>query len=394
MSVEHPDLLLSCGRGTDGGEREPSCCVTLPTVTVLIPVYNESAFIERALVTVLFQDYPEDRIEVLIADGGSTDQTVEYVSRVIAANPGRRIRLLKNPLRTAGAALNLMIREATGEILVRVDGHAEIAADYVRLCVQALITTHAVNVGGYVAAAGSGFMGEAIASALGSFWGNGGARYRSRRTFEATYVETVPFGAWWRSTFDRLGLFEEWRADEDDEFNARILDSGGDILLHPGIRARYMSRRTLASLARQYFQYGRLKCRVIARHPRQLRLRQVVPPALVLALLTAVMTEPLTDGQTPLILIAAVGYLLTLGIASAYIAFQARRPRYAMTLPTVFATLHLSYGTGALLGVAELLVDSLFARTRASQRRRRERRAERDMSRQAQRERGSLGGVG
>jgi hypothetical protein len=257
-----------------------------------------------------------------------------------------------------------MIREATGEIVVRVDGHAEIARDYVRSCVQALKTSDALNVGGCISTAGFGFMGGAIAAALGSFWGNGGARFRSRPADEAKYVDTVPLGAWRRETFDRLGSFEEWRVNEDCEFNARILDAGGRILLDPHIKATYFSRRSLRSLALQYFQYGRLKCRVIARHPRQLRVRQVAPPALVLMPLAALLTERLTEAHTPLLLIASVGYLFTIGIASVLAAFRARRPSYTLALPNVFATLHLSYGTGALLGAAELLLESVFARKR------------------------------
>ncbi len=336
----------------------------LPAVTVVMPVYNESASIDRSLASVLFQDYPEGLIEILIADGGSEDGTPDRIGRVIAGNPKRLIRLLSNPRRTAGAALNLLIREATGEILVRVDGHSEIAPDYVRRCVEALRTTDALNVGGCITTAGSGFMGGAIAAAVGSFWGNGGARYRWRCAAEPVFVDTVQFGAWRRTTFDRLGLFEEWRADEDCEFNARILDAGGGVLLHPGIKATYFSRGSLRSLAQQYFHYGKLKCRVIARHPRQLRVRQVAPPALVLMLLAALMTERLMEAQTPVLFIASVGYLFTIAIASAFVAFRARQPRLSVALPAVFATLHLAYGIGVLLGVAELLVETLFARKR------------------------------
>ena len=337
----------------------------MPAVTVVMPVYNESMSIDESLASVLSQDYPEGLVEILIADGGSQDGTVDRIGRVIAGHPERRIRLLNNPLRTAGAALNLMIREATGEILVRVDGHAEIAPDYVRLCVEALKTTDALNVGGYISTVGSGWMGGAIAAAVGSFWGNGGARYRRPPAIEAAYVDTVPFGAWRQETFYRLGLFEEWRVNEDCEFNARILEAGGRILLHPGIKATYCSRRSLRSLAQQYFQYGRLKCRVIGRHPRQLRVRQLAPPAFVLMLLAVFLTERLTETATPLLLIASVGYLFTIGIASALAALRARQPGYSLALPIVLATLHLSYGTGALLGAAELLLECVFARKRA-----------------------------
>ncbi|MEX1244597.1 MAG: glycosyltransferase family 2 protein [Thermoanaerobaculia bacterium] len=355
-------MISPSGLREDGSRWERSGGAPLTTVTVVMPVYNESTSIDESLASVLSQDYPEDLVEILIADGGSQDGTVERIGRVIAGNPERHIRLLNNPRRTAGAALNLMIREAAGEIVVRVDGHAEIAHDYVRSCVQVLKTSDALNVGGCISTAGFGFMGGAIAAALGSFWGNGGARFRSRPADEAEYVDTVPLGAWRRETFDRLGSFEEWRVNEDCEFNARILQAGGRILLHPRIKATYFSRRSLRSLAQQYFQYGRLKCRVIACHPRQLRVRQVVPLAFVLMLLAVFLTERLTRTNTPLLLIASIGYLFTIGIASVPAAFRARQPGYTLALPAVFATLHLSYGIGALLGSAELLLESVFAR--------------------------------
>ena len=361
MSGDRVTMVSPSGLHEGGPRSERSGGAPLPAVTVVMPVYNESASIQMSLAAILSQDYPADRIEVLIADGRSEDATVDRVRRVMAGNPERRIRVLNNPLRTPGAALNLMIHEATGEILVRVDGHAEIAPDYVRLCVEALQTTDALNVGGCISTAGSGFMGGAIAAAVGSLLGNGGARYRRPPAVEGAYVDTVQFGAWRRDTFRQLGLFEEWRVNEDCEFNARILEAGGRILLHPGIKATYFSRRSLRSLAQQYFRYGRLKCRVIARHPRQLRARQVAPPAFVLLLLAAPLTERLTATDTPLLLIGSVGYLVTIGIASVRAAFRARKPGYTLALPTVFATLHLSYGTGALLGVAELLLESAFA---------------------------------
>ena len=223
----------------------------------------------------------------------------------------------------------------------------------------------AVNVGGYFTTAGSGFMGGAIAAAAGSFWGNGGARYRRSPDPQRAWVDTVPFGAWRRETFHRLGLFvEEWKVNEDCEFNARIRDAGGRILLDPEIRVTYHPRRSLRSLARQYFQYGKLKCRVIARHPRQLRARQAAPPAFVLTLLGIFVADAFTDTDPSLFFVASSGYLLTLACASAWAALRTGQPRYTLALPTVFATMHLSYGLGALVGAVGLLLESVGTRLR------------------------------
>ena len=339
--------------------------LTLPRVSIVMPIYNEAIWIQTSLEAVLRQDYPGHLVEVLIADSGSNDGTLELIRGMIARNPNHRVRLFENSRRTPGAALNLMIREAEGDIIVRVDGHAEVAPDYVRRCVALLQREDALNVGGCVSASGRDFVGKAIAMAIGSFWGNGGARYRSQPPSEPRYVDTVQFGAWRRETLARLGPFiEQWPANEDCEFNARILDAGGRILLDPAIRATYFPRDSLRSLARQYFRYGKLKCGVIARHPRRLRARQVAPPLLVLVLLASLPFAVVEEEISSVLLLAPLTYFSAIGIASVHIAFRSGHPAFACVLPAVLATLHWSYGIGAWLGMAKMLIPRWTRRQR------------------------------
>ncbi len=328
----------------------------LPRVSIIMPIYNEATWIDRSLTAVLRQDYPRHLLEVLVADSHSNDGTVERLRGIMARHSDHDIRLLENSDRTPGAALNLMIREATGEIIVRVDGHTEVATDYVRCCVEALSSSDASNVGGCVSASGAGFVGRGIALAVASFWGNGGARYRNPPMSRPTYVDTVPFGAWKRETLSRLGPFiENWRVNEDCEFNARTLDAGGKILLHPAIRATYFPRASLRSLAKQYFWYGTLKASVIARHPKQLRARQLAPPLLVLTMLVSLAVATLGGMSTSLPLVAPLVYIFAIGIASLHIALRSGQVVYTPLLPAVLATLHLSYGVGVLAGMLQLL---------------------------------------
>ncbi len=341
---------LPIGDGAPSGGPE----AVLPLVSIAMPVLNESEWIETSLAAVLRQDYPPELVEILIADGQSGDGTVERIRQVMGRHPDRRIRLLPNAGRTAGAAMNLMIRQAAGELVIRVDGHTEIAPDYLRGCVHGLRGTEAESVGGCIHAAGSGFFGRAIAAATGSFWGNGGARYRSAPLGVPEFVDTVPFGAWRRETLVRIGPFvENWIVNEDCEFNARIRDGGGRILLDPAIRATYFSRESLGALARQYYRYGSVKSRVMARHPRQIRARQIAPPLLVLFL-----GASLADGVAavaPLPLSGPLAYLAALLLASVPIALRSRLRSSMFALPVVLATLHLSYGIGLLAGAARLL---------------------------------------
>jgi glycosyltransferase involved in cell wall biosynthesis len=344
---------------------DPGAEAPLPRVSIVMPIYNEAKWIETSLESVLRQDYPRPLVEILIADSGSDDGTVDRIRATIARHPDLRVRLLENSRRTPGAALNLMIQQAQGDIIVRVDGHAEVAPDYVRRCVALLQSEDAFNVGGCISASGRDFVGKAVAIAIGSFWGNGGARYRSRPPSEPIFVDTVQFGAWRRETLARLGPFvEHWAANEDCEFNARILDAGGRILLDPAIRATYFPRHSLRALARQYFRYGKFKCGVIARHPRRLRARQIAPPLLVLTLLAPLPLALAGDDDLSFLLFApSLGYFSAIVIASVQIALRSGHPLAACILPAVLATAHVSYGIGAWLGMAKMLIPWRAGRT-------------------------------
>jgi succinoglycan biosynthesis protein ExoA len=323
----------------------------LPTVSILMPIYNEAESIDGSLAAVLGQDYPPHLVEILIAEGPSDDETSERIRQIVARNSDRCIRVLPNPKRTAGAAMNRMLAQARGDIVVRIDGHSFVSSDYVRQCVSALGSSDAFVVGGCITAAGRGFVGRAIAMAVASFWGNGGSRFRGGPRTLPVYVDAIPFGAWRRETLQRLGPFVEWPVNEDCELNARILDAGGRILLHPAIRSVYVTRHSLNALARQYFRYGKLKCLVVACHPRQVRVRYVAPLMVVLLLLAPPLTVPFAEVDSALLFSAPLAYVCGIGIASLRLAAGARHLKSALVLPAVLATLHFSYGLGTLWGI-------------------------------------------
>src|SRR5262245_34169273 len=198
----------------------------LPLVTVIMPVRQEAGFIARSLGAVLAQEYPVERLEVLVADGGSTDGTREIVQAHQARHPN--LRLVDNPGQIVPTGLNAALRHARGEVIVRVDGHTEIAPDYVLECVSALRRMGADNVGGRMNAIGEGPFGEAVALATSSPFGIGNARFHYSDREE--WVDTVYMGAWPREVFARIGLFdEELVRDQDEEFNYRLLGLGGRI---------------------------------------------------------------------------------------------------------------------------------------------------------------------
>ena len=321
-----------------------------PLVTVILPVRNESGFIARSLGAVLAQDYPAARLEVIVADGMSTDATRAVVRRCAAERPAVPVAIVDNPAGIVPTGMNAGMAAARGDVIVRVDGHTIIDRDYVRRCVEALRRTGAQNAGGRMTAVGEGAFARAVAAATSSRFGVGGARFHYSTREES--VDTVYMGAWPRAVLEGLGGFDpEMVRDQDDELNYRLRARGGRIVLCPEIRSRYFNRATVRSLARQYFQYGFWKVRVLQKHPRQMRPRQFAPPALAAGLvLSAAAAAFGRPGRLALVALGAAWGAAALAAS----ASAARRSgaRAAPLLPIAFATLHFSYGLGFLAGLA------------------------------------------
>ena len=319
-----------------------------PFVSVIMPVRNEADFIERSLGAVLAQDYPSGRLEILVVDGMSRDGTREMVARLAERSRRFPVVILDNPDHIVSPALNKGLERAKGEIIIRVDGHCEIPPDYVRRCVAALEKTGADCVGGILVTVGQTRLASAIALAQSSFFGVGGVSFRMTGV-KARFVDTVAFGAYRREVFRRIGDFdEELVRNQDDEFNLRLIQSGGKIWLDPSIRTVYYSRATLRSLWRQYFQYGFYKVRVIQKRGKVPSWRHLVPAAFVAALAVSLGLALVTRR-------ACWGFMVIVLYAAASLAaglWTARRNwRTLPLLPAVFATLHVAYGLGFLWGL-------------------------------------------
>jgi succinoglycan biosynthesis protein ExoA len=322
--------------------------MTKPFVSVIVPVRNEESYIERCLGSLEAQDYPREQFEVIVVDGRSEDATRDLVAR-FAAESSVDLRLLDNPRQKTAAGLNRGLEKARGDIVVRVDGHASIAGDYLSTGVRALLETQADCVGGVIEAVGDTWIGRAIAIAMSSRFGVGGVAFRVGGEGS---VETVAFGAYRRDVFERIGHFtEDIDKGEDDEFNYRLLDAGGRILLIPDMHAEYVVRNSLCGLARQYAGYGRAKPAVLARHPAQARARQFVPAAFVAAIVTTAMLA-LAGRTAPFKILLAV-YWVAAATAS-LVAAPKHGLRCVPLLPAVFASLHVSNGLGFLIGLTDL----------------------------------------
>jgi succinoglycan biosynthesis protein ExoA len=318
------------------------------SVTIIMPIRNEASYIERSLGAVLAQDYPADLLEVLVVDGLSDDGTGETVMRMLAGRTNAR--LLENVQRIVPTALNIGLAEATGAVIVRVDGHAVVEPDYVLQSVRILEETGADCVGGSIRTVSTTATAQAIAEAMGSPFGVGDARFRTTHD-RSMWVDTLAFGAYRRQVFDRLGLFdEELVRNQDDEFNYRLRAAGGRIWLDSRIRSTYYARSTFRSLWRQYYQYGYWKVRVFQKVAGSAQLRHWVPPLFALYVLGGLLAAVLRPGLRLAYLAGLLVYLVANMAVSIRIAARAGW-RHALRLPIVFPTLHLSYGLGFWSGI-------------------------------------------
>jgi glycosyltransferase involved in cell wall biosynthesis len=318
-----------------------------PLVTILLPIRNEAGFIERSLRAILDQDYPAARLEILVLDGMSEDGTRDMVQEMLAGVPFAK--MLDNPRLLASAALNIGLAEASGEVIVRVDGHTIIAPDYVRRCVEVLSATGADCVGGLMQAEGTTPMGAAIALATSSPFGIGGSRFHFSAQPQET--ETVYLGAWPTQVLRSRGAFQEdVGCNEDDEFNYRLRADGRRIWLDPSIRSVYYCRPDLGSLWHQYFRYGFWKVRVFQKVPGSAQLRHWAPPLFALAMAGGLLAALLFPFLRPLYVAGLGLYLLADLIVSVTIAARAGW-RHLLRLFVVFPSLHLAYGFGFWAGI-------------------------------------------
>jgi succinoglycan biosynthesis protein ExoA len=331
----------------------------MPLVSIIVPCYNEQATIRLLLDAICPQTAFErvsdsqaaegEGLEVIIAEGLSTDDTRAEVAAFQREHPGLDIRLVDNPKRIIPAGLNCALAAAQGRYIVRLDGHSVPAPDYIERCLEDLEAGRGDNVGGVwdIRPRGQGLMQQAIALAAAHPFGVGDARYRY--TDQAGYVDTVPFGAFRRDVFDRFGCFDEnLLSNEDYELNARLRQGGGKIWLNPRIRSTYFARPDLKSLAMQYWRYGYWKWRMLRRYPATLRWRQALPPVFVLSLVV-LLALALFLSPARLVLGAEILlYGLVLAAGSVPAALRNRNILFVLAIPLAIFTMHMNWGAGFL----------------------------------------------
>lgn len=317
-------------------------------LTILIPMRNEERFVARCLDSILAQLAGREDVEIFCIDGASTDRTAEIV-RTYAARDGR-VRYFANPARIVPVGLNRAIASARGQVIMRLDCHSEYAPDYVASCLEVLERTGADVVGGYITTRPTEEtpVGRAIAAALSSSFGVGGATFRTGGVERE--ADTVPFGTFRRSVFERFGRFDERLVrNQDIEYCSRIRRQGGRIILSPQIQLTYFMRSTYGGMCRQAFENGQWNPYTLWLTGGGLRLRHFVPLAFVLSVLSLAVASVL---WWPIAVLLALVLLLYTAVGAGMALRQARAGgASALLILLAYFQLHWSYGLGSLYGV-------------------------------------------
>ncbi|MGW8374649.1 glycosyltransferase family 2 protein [Streptomyces sp. ODS28] len=328
----------------------PAELAALPAVSVIMPVLNEERHLRTAVRAILEQEY-EGELEVVIALGPSEDRTDEIAAELVSetASGKRRVATVPNPTGRTPAALNAAIKASRHPVVVRVDGHGMLSANYIATAVRLLEETGAANVGGIMHAEGENAWEEAVAAAMTSKIGVGNAAFHTGG--QAGPAETVYLGVFRRDVLEQQGGYnEEFIRAQDWELNFRIREAGGLVWFSPDLRVSYRPRPNVRALAKQYKNYGRWRHVVARYHSGSINLRYLAPPAAVCAIAAGTVVGVLV---TPWGLVVPGGYLAAIA-AGSFPAGKGLSAASRVRIPLALATMHMSWGWGFLTSPKKL----------------------------------------
>jgi len=315
-------------------------------VSVIVPVRNEEKYIKKCIQSILNQDFPPDKLEIVFVDGMSSDNTRGIVNQY-AETYSDKIHLLDNIYKTVPYAMNIGIENSTGKYIVRLDAHSEYDNDYITKCISSLEETKADNAGGLAITEGVGPLGSAFAKVLSSKFGVGNSGFRTNAS--SGYTDTVPFGTYRRETFEKYGMYDtRLTRNQDNELNYRIRKNGGKVYLNSNIKLTYYCRNTISGILGQGYANG--KWNIITENlcPGTMSIRHFVPLLFLLSLLVL----PVAMVFVPIIKWV---FLFELGLYFLLSVFFSIKLSSSINQSTImfviFPAFHLSYGLGSLIAL-------------------------------------------
>lgn len=319
-------------------------------ISVIVPCYNEEKFIEPLIKNLVSQDYPTHLTEIIFADGNSSDKTRAIIEDHMMKYPN--IKCIENPGQFVPSGLNLAIKAASGDVIIRVDAHSIYPLNYFKVLIDKLFSSDAQNVGGMWDTQPGADTDEARAIVLATSHplGIGNASYRLGGDRDV-FVDTVPFGCFHRNLFERIGFFDEdLLRNQDDEFNGRIIKHGGKILLIPSLKIKYFARPTFSKLARMFYQYGLFKPLVNIKLGAPATLRQFAPPLLVLSIVVLILLSAVIDIFRYLLFFELFFYFCAIVFVSIKLT-RMNSLKLLLNTALAFPAIHFSYGIGYIFGL-------------------------------------------
>lgn len=327
-------------------------------LSIICPIYNEEKYIAKCLDSIIEQDYPTDDMELLLVDGMSTDHTREVIAEYQNKLPW--IKILDNPKRIAPCAMNIGIKASSGDVIIRLDAHVLYPNNYFSVLVKNLcVLPGAENVGAICKTlpVNDSYVAQSIAAVLSSSFGMGNSYFRVGAT-EVIEVDTVPFGCFHRSIFDKVGLYdEELVRNQDDELNARIIKSGGKIYLIPELECEYFARDTAKKVYNMFYQYGMFKPLVNKKLGSPATIRQFFPLCFVLGLILG----PIVCIFIPMLWAAYLAVIfLWLLLATYFSCKDSKQLKRILVQDWIYFVVHFGYGWGYIVGIYKILFNKPF----------------------------------
>jgi glycosyltransferase involved in cell wall biosynthesis len=325
-----------------------------PFITIIVPAYNEEGYISLCLDSILKSDYPNEKMEIFIVDGMSTDNTREIVQEYNNEHPF--IQVIENRQRDTPVGMNLGIKASKGELIFILSAHATYEATYFTKLVENIQNLDADCVGGLLLSEvkNKNSKSSSIKEVLMHKFGVGNALFRTGCD-SVMEVDTVAFGCYRRSAFEKHGLFDEKLVrNQDIELNKRIVNGGGKIYLTPEVKSIYYARENLIDLAKNQYQNGfwNILTAYYTKSLNSLSLRHFVPLLFVLSLLLPLLLSLVFSKMLWIAFVSLASYLCLVIIISIKLKKSSNSLIY---LIASFLTLHFSYGAGSLMGIFSVI---------------------------------------